>query len=156
MARNRLHEAPPSAHKDAANLTPKALSRREFGKRLEKLMLAKGWRQSDLARAAFGTRMNDKTGYEEARRRDSVSAYIDGRVWPDRKSQQDLANALGVTVDELIPNELMGEIDRDTAPPLRIQEAPGQPGKVWLQINRMIDMDAAIQIAQIVKQADAA
>jgi hypothetical protein len=91
-----------------------------------------------------------------ARRRDSISSYIRGLAWPDRKSQELLAKALGVGAEELVPNSLMNDIDRDTAPPLRIQEAPGQPGKVWLQINRLISMDTAIQVAQLINAEDKA
>ena len=51
------------------DLTPKSLTKQEFGKRLYSLMVERGWQQSDLARAAgIG--------------RDSVSTYMRGHSLP--------------------------------------------------------------------------
>src|SRR3546814_10206285 len=51
-------------------LTPRHLTKQEFGRRLYQLMLAKNWSQADLARRA-------ELG------RDSISTYINGKTFPD-------------------------------------------------------------------------
>jgi transcriptional regulator with XRE-family HTH domain len=128
---------------------PGSANKKQFGRHLEQLMLSKEMNQSDLARAAFGS-IENGDGRTVARRRDSISSYIRGLAWPDRKSQLALAKALGIPTEELVPNSLVNEIDRGTAPPLCIQEILGQPGKAWLQINRIISLETAVKVLQLI------
>src|SRR3546814_10078660 len=74
-------------------LTPRHLTKQEFGRRLYQLMLAKNWSQADLARRA-------ELG------RDSISTYINGKTFPDPLSRKKLADALGVSEIGRAPSEL--------------------------------------------------
>ena len=80
--------------------TPRHLTKQEFGRRIYSLMLKKGMRQSDLARAADLPR-------------DSISVYIRGRSLPTPLSLQKLAGALGVKAEDLLPNHVETAIDAD-------------------------------------------
>ncbi|MGH8561273.1 MAG: helix-turn-helix domain-containing protein, partial [Nevskiales bacterium] len=97
MARNaKTHLPPNSLFPETEEVAPTSLSskqqtRYEFGRRLLNLCLQKGWNQSDLARAS-------ELG------RDAISTYVRGRSFPDPKNLRKLADALGVAMDDLLPN----------------------------------------------------
>jgi len=55
---------------------------------------------SELARRAFGT-IKDDRGYDVARNRDRVGAYLKGTSYPTPANLQKIAGALGVPVAEL-------------------------------------------------------
>src|ERR1043165_6798156 len=65
----------------SSGLTPNHLTKQEFAKRVYNLMLNKGWHQSELARQAGLTR-------------DSISTYINGKVFPTPSKLGKLAKAL--------------------------------------------------------------
>lgn len=77
-----------------------------FGEKVRSLLNALGYSQSELARAS-------------GLRRDAISTYVRGKTWPDPKNLRKLANALGVTPNDLIPG--MSEI-KDL--PIREQDTP--------------------------------
>src|SRR3546814_17801689 len=87
-------------------------------------MLAKNWSQADLARRA-------ELG------RDSISTYINGKTFPDPLSRKKLADALGVSVDELIPNGMETALDQEF-PAVDLKQAVGHPGMAGVRINRGI------------------
>lgn len=74
-----------------------------FRQRLYRLRRDKGWTQSELARRIWGE-TEDARGYKVARNRDRISAYEAGRATPERANLDALAEALGVTVEELAPD----------------------------------------------------
>lgn len=121
--------------------SPKFLTKDEFGRRLYRLMLAKGMRQSDLAR-------------EAGLPRDSVSTYVRGKVFPTPISLQKLAGALGVDEAELLPNHTYQAIEADD-PDFEMKVSPGNTSKAWVRLNRLMSLSAAVKIAEIVN-ADAA
>tara|TARA_B110000046_G_C12996356_1_gene400172 strand:+ start:294 stop:776 length:483 start_codon:yes stop_codon:yes gene_type:complete len=122
------------------NLTPKALTKQEFGKRVYKLMVGKGMTQSELARAAgIG--------------RDSISTYIKGRSIPDPKNLEALATALHVSVNELFPNGKQQAMDNEI-PALDLRMSHSDPNMAWLQINRSLSLEIALKIITIIKDAD--
>jgi transcriptional regulator with XRE-family HTH domain len=121
-------------------LTPKALSKQEFGRRLYKLMLEKNWNQSDLARAAdLG--------------RDSVSTYINAKTFPTPKALKKLADCFGMEPGDLLPNSIMNAMD-DEFPAIELRQAAGHPGKAWLRLNRAISFEAAVRIVAIIDAED--
>src|SRR5438477_11469960 len=79
---------------------PTTAEKQQFARRLLELAQAKGWSQSDLARAAFGS-VVDRQGRTAARRRDSISAYLSGRSFPDPRSLAALCRALAVAPQDL-------------------------------------------------------
>lgn len=155
MARNPRFQLSPSKSDGESDMTPKALSKQEFARRLYQLMRKKNWSQSDLARAAFGT-MKGSEGYTIPRRKDSVSGYLAGRVWPDPKSLEQMAKAFGISVEDLLPNTTMAAIDQGE-PSLEIKQAAGHPDKVWVRVSQLVTLDQAVSIAQILQvKADVA
>lgn len=136
----RLRHASEPSDVGALPLTPDALTRQEFGRRLHKILLERRWNQSELARQA-------------GMKRDSISAYINGKRWPTPASQKAMADALGTSVDELFPNAVMHRID-DEVPSFEMKVAAGHPGQAWVRVNRWMTMSAATKIAEILNVED--
>ena len=141
MARKtRIHLTPDSAP-DVA-LAPKHLTKQEFGKRLYQLMIRKGWHQSELAR-------------QSGLPRDSISVYIRGRSLPTPASLKQLATALGVSGEELLPNHVESAIDEDH-PSIEFKVSPNMPDKAWLRVNRLVSVRAALKIMDILENDNVA
>jgi transcriptional regulator with XRE-family HTH domain len=125
---------------DGGFLTPRALTRQEFGRRLFKLLNERGMNQSDLARQAdMG--------------RDSISTYVNGHTFPTPKNLRAMAEALGVEPHELLPNEIMSAFD-DEHPAIELKQAAGHPGKAWLRVNRMMSFGTAARIVTLIEEDD--
>lgn len=120
-----------------AGLAPKHLTKQEFATRVFRLMQAKGWNQSDLARHA-------------GLPRDAVSVYIRGKSLPTPPNLKALAAAFNIDPTELLPNHIENAIDADT-PSLEIKVSVSAPGMAWLRVNRLVTMGAAIKIADILE-----
>ena len=117
--------------------TAKYLTKQQFAKRLYQLMLGKGWRQSELARRA-------------SLPRDSVSVYIRGKSLPTSRNLQKLAQALGVTTEELLPNYTEHAMDEDH-PAFEMRVSSSRPNKAWLRINRLVSLSTATTIAKLLE-----
>lgn len=115
---------------------PRHLSKDEFGRRLYQLLINKGWRQSDLARASGVLR-------------DSVSSYVRGRSLPSPQNLHKIAEALGVKPEDLLPNYLEGAIE-DDEPSFEMKVSPGDPSTSWVRLNQRLPSDVAAQIAMLV------
>jgi transcriptional regulator with XRE-family HTH domain len=136
MARKtRIHLATDSA--SDVKLAPKHLTKQEFGRRLYNLMLRKGWHQSELAR-------------QSGLPRDSISVYIRGKSLPTPLSLKQLADALGVTTEELLPNHTESAIDEDM-PSIEFKVSPNQPDRAWLRVNRLVSIRAGMEIMSILE-----
>lgn len=121
-------------------LSPKALSKQEFGRRLHHLMLSQSMNQSELARrAGLG--------------RDNISCYVRGLKFPTPMNIRKLADVLGVTTEELLPNAMMHAIDAEH-PAVEIKQAPGHPGISWLRINRRVRSSTAVKILTLIEADD--
>lgn len=123
-------------------LVPRELTRQEFGRRLFQLMTDKDWSQSELGRQA-------DVG------RDAISTYVNGKTFPTPRNLRRLAKALGVSEEELLPNQFKKALE-DEFPALEIKAAAGHPDKAWLRINRAVPFSVAAKIAQIINEADEA
>ena len=121
-------------------LAPKHLSRQEFAKRLYRLMLKRGWNQSELARRADLPR-------------DSVSTYIRAKVMPTPQSAERLARALGVAPEELLPNHVESAIEEDT-PSLEMKVSVNAPHKAWLRVNRLVSLSTAAKVIGLIEAED--
>jgi transcriptional regulator with XRE-family HTH domain len=117
------------------DLRPKHLSKQEFGRRLYRLMAAKGWHQSELARQAGIAR-------------DSVSTYIRGVSLPEPGNLKLLAQALGVEPDDLLPNHVEAAIDNDV-PSLEMKVSSSDARIAWLRVNRLVTTTTAAKIVEI-------
>lgn len=122
-------------------LAPKNLTKQEFGRRLYKLMLAKGWHQSELARQADLPR-------------DSVSVYVRGKSLPTPLSLKKLAEALDVDPLELLPNHVEGAID-EGQPAIEFRISPNAPDVAWLRVNRLVSTTVALKIMEMLNADDA-
>lgn len=119
-------------------LAPRSLTKQEFGRRLHRMILDRGWNQSELARRAdIG--------------RDAVSTYVNGRSFPDPKNLQKICMALGVEPKELLPNSIETKMDREI-PAFEMRQAAGDPSKVWLRINRAVQFSSAAAIVEILRK----
>lgn len=121
-------------------LTPAALTMQEFSRRLYRLMLAKGWTQAELARQSSVSR-------------DGISGYIRGNHMPTHDKANSLADALGVKVDELLPN-FMGDAINDDVPSLELKVSTSDPTRSWLKVNRLVSTEAAGEVITLLN-ADA-
>lgn len=135
MSKNAHFNLEPTGHDEVGEL-----SKIEFGRKLQHLMLQKEWNQSDLAR---------KSGLG----RDAISMYVRGRSFPEPKNLAKLARAFGMTAAELLPNAEIRAIDADQLPMLEIKQAANHPDKVMLRINRMVNMSQAAAIVAILRDA---
>lgn len=118
-------------------LTPKHLTKQEFGKRLYNLMLRKGWHQSELAR-------------QSGLPRDSISVYMRGRSLPTPLSLAALAEALDVKAEDLLPNHIESAIDEDN-PSMELKVSPGAPNQAWIRVNRLVSTSTALKIMQLLE-----
>lgn len=118
-----------------ADLRPKHLTKQEFGRRLYRLMIAKGWNQSELARQAGITR-------------DSVSTYVRGVSLPEPLNLSKLASALGVTTTELLPNAVESAIDEDV-PSLELKISSSNSMLAWLRVNRLVTTSTAMKVVEL-------
>lgn len=139
MAKSVRHAVPPAPPVSTAanDMTPKALTKQEFGRRLYQLMMQRNMSQADLARAA-------RLG------RDSISTYIRGLCFPEPKSLKKLADVFGVEPYQLLPNSIESAIDNEM-PALEIKQAAGHPDKVWLRVNQLVDLRTAAKVFDALK-----
>lgn len=125
------HEAPSTA------LLPKHLTKQEFGKRLYRLMIGKGWTQSELARQA-------------GLPRDSISVYVRGRSLPTPVNAEKLARAFGVSSRDILPNAIESAIDEDE-PSFEMRSSVNAPNVVWLRVNRAVTLATAVKVAELLQ-----
>lgn len=119
----------------ATTKTPNA----EFGRRVQSLMLERNWNQAELARAAgLG--------------RDSISTYIRGKVFPDPKNLKRIADAFGMTPQQMMPSDMTSAIDAEV-PALEMRQSAADPTKVHIRINRTVTVEQASKIFSILNHA---
>ena len=112
--------------------------KKQFSEKLENLLLDKGWNQSELARRA-------------GLKRDAVSTYCRQRSLPDPINLRKLCQALGVKPNDLLPAVAIGRRPANEPPTMMITDAPGQPGKVYVRVNRVVDAKIASEIYRLVE-----
>jgi transcriptional regulator with XRE-family HTH domain len=123
-----------------SDLTPKRISKEEFGRRLYRAMLGKALTESELARRA-----NVLT--------DSVSNYVQGKTLPSHENLLRLAKTLGLKAEELLPNVIEGAI-REDIPSIELKVSSGDPGKSWLKVNRLVRTGTAAKIITLLEADD--
>lgn len=120
----------------STSLTPRALTKEEFGRRLHAEIINRGWNQSEMARRAD-------------LRRDAVSTYVRGTVLPSPTALRKLADALGMEPSDLLPNSAIAAIDSDHSS-LSMKVSSGAPNTAWLHVNRLVTVETAAQVIQMV------
>ena len=119
----------------------------KFSRRLRQAMIDAGLSQSELAAKIWG-RTADNRGYSVAKGRDRISIYLKGMALPDHANIQKLADALGLSVEELAPDMKAQSVERDY-PEIGITKAPGHPDKILLRVNKLVPMEVAAKIFAI-------
>jgi transcriptional regulator with XRE-family HTH domain len=142
MAKSTRTHLPPSNKTQRSGLIPKHLAKDEFARRLYKLMIDKGWRQADLARAA-------------GLARNAISVYLRGASLPNPENTKALAKAFDMDPAVLLPNYTESAIERDN-PELEFRVSPADPKKAWLRINRLVSTSLAIRIMSLIEAEDEA
>lgn len=105
-----------------------AISREEFARRLQLALVEKGWNQSELARAV-------NTG------RHNISVYASAKSYPMPPLLRDMATALGVDPEWLLPGMLPspGQI-----PPVEPEESLKlEPGADKNMAHLKVDMEVS-------------
>lgn len=121
--------------------TPKHFANEAFGRKLYRLMLAKGWNQSETARRA-------------GLARDKISVYVRGKAFPTPANAKALADLFDMRVEELLPDMAEAAIDSDN-PSFEMKVSPGAPNTAWLRVNRLVTMATAVKIAELLNNDDA-
>jgi transcriptional regulator with XRE-family HTH domain len=129
------------------------LEMQDFARRLHELRTAKGWNQSDLARAVWGEQ-TDAKGKTTAKGRDRISEYERGLSSPEPENLQALADALGVGIEDLAPKVTAATVDRED-PALQFTMIAGHPDKVHLVINQLLPLEVAAKIVALISAATA-
>jgi transcriptional regulator with XRE-family HTH domain len=105
-----------------------------FGKHLHRLMVAKGMKQSDLARAVGMARNN-------------ISTYITGKSFPSRDSLEKLALALGISADELLPEHDIRPVRGQVKAEIMMHSLPD--GMAFLSFRRRLPMAIALRVLDL-------
>ena len=120
-------------------------TKRAFAARLRRLMMERGWNQSELARRAqpFTT---GKMG------RSNISVYIRAKSLPSPTHLHALARALEVEMTELEPSIVQqAEEVISERKPFEMSSVPNMPNRVHLRIDETLSFDKALKIVQILK-----
>lgn len=141
MASNRRTHLIDSGATERNPMVRRHLSKQEFGEKLYKLMLSKGWSQSDLAREADLPR-------------DSISRYIRKVSMPEPGNLVKLADVFNMKPEDLLPNYAEVEIELASDAPLEIKVSSADPAMAWIRINRMIKVSALPGILAALEAAE--
>jgi transcriptional regulator with XRE-family HTH domain len=134
-----------SPPRDMPDVAQKEDAKVEFSRRLQRMLMDKGWNQSELARRVQPfLPENVRIG------RDMISNYIRGLHIPRPEQLEGLAKALGVEPTDLVPPY---GIARDRPAPLYSMVSSG-PGTVWLKINQEVSTDTAMEIVRKIHDSD--
>jgi transcriptional regulator with XRE-family HTH domain len=144
MSRNQKRHLPPAAGTTTFEKHSRRLREQEFSRRLKELLLERGWKQSDLARRAFGETFDEATGHTIVFKRDRISNYINGRQFPDDENLTAIAKAFDMTKEELAPGLTAQAVDRSD-PDFCIVGTPGHE-YVLVKMEKLVPVPLAYQI----------
>lgn len=101
---------------------------------------------SEIARRIWGT-TKDRRGYDVARNRDRIGHYLSGNSYPEPDNLAKLAEALGVAIEDIAMPEGDNPGPRSRAGAhsaaaggIHLIPVPDDPGKMRLQIDRIVDL----------------
>lgn len=132
-----------------------------FAARLRDAMNRGGLHPSEVARRVWGT-VKDKRGHNTALNRDRIGHYLNGASYPNPETMVRLAEAVGLTVEELAG---VGETTATSPAPghaaaagasgeLILTSLPAQPTKIRIQVDRVIHWKLAARIQAMLKEAE--
>lgn len=126
---------------DAGPGAPGDAVRRAFAHRLYTLMVAKGWNQSDLARA-LTTEMGKNFG------KDNVSNYVRGVSLPTGPRLLAIAKVFDVAPEELVV--AAGRPSAESKNP-KLDVRFLDDSYAWLKVNRRVSRDLARKIVNLLE-----
>lgn len=107
-----------------------------FGRKLKALLEERGWKQADLAKAS-------------GLRRDSVHNYVNGKNVAGDDHLKKIADAFGVTTDELLPNQAMVESrGAKQSDPRQFETSFLKDGRLFLRFAQPVTMVQAARILE--------
>src|SRR5262249_3516137 len=117
-----------------------------FAKALRDAMADRQMSASDLARAIWGS-ATDPRGYDVARNRDRIGAYLSGPGYPSRETMPKLCEAVGLDIATL-PMPTRSSTPRDFAgtPDVTFTLMTEHPGLCSIYIRKMLPVDVGLQI----------
>lgn len=124
---------------------PRMLGMTPFKTRLYQLRTEKGMSMSDLARAIWGT-VTDGRGYSVPKNKDRISRWEKGEQVPEPQNLALLADALGVTVEELAPDLTAKKMASDDTPAISMTMVQGHADRVHLVVNTLTSLDVASRV----------
>jgi transcriptional regulator with XRE-family HTH domain len=122
--------------------------RGSFASNLRRLRLALNLSQSDLARKIWGD-TTDSRGYTVARNRDRISYYEARKAVPEAHTLGVLAEKLGTTVEELAPDLLAQETDKQRDPEISMAMVKDKADLVHLRVNTLCTLALASKIISL-------
>jgi len=125
----------------------------DFARKLREAMAAQQLSASDVARAIWGS-VPDPRGYEVARNRDRIGAYLAGTGYPSKETLPKLCAAVGLSPDEL-PPPTRSTAAREPAGPadLTFSLLPDHPEICSLYIRKLLPISVGLQILELVNKA---
>ena len=123
-----------------------------FADRLQHFRTEKGWSKSELARQIWGE-IPTKAGRKVAKNRDRISVYEKGKSWPDPHNLKKIANALGVSPEELAPDITVSTVERQN-PEFAMTVASGHSDKCHLKVNKLVPWSIATMVSQLLDYAN--
>ncbi len=135
------------ATSDFSSAVPREVALVEFGRRVQKFMVEKGFTsQADLARKASQFLPEGKSF-----NRDTISKYIKGITLPRAAHLSALAKALDVAEDELVPKQLSKTTTPET---VAVNVSTVDEDTAWLRINQAVPWSTAVKILALLKGED--
>ena len=119
--------------------------RGSFASNLRRLRLALNLSQSDLARKIWGD-TTDSRGYTVARSRDRISYYEAKKAVPEAHTLGVLADTLNTTVEELAPDLIAKETDKQRDPEISMAMVKDRADLVHLRVNTLCTLALASKI----------
>lgn len=123
-----------------------------FARKLTGFMAQKGFSQSDLARAVWGT-VTDTRGRDVARNRDRISHYVRGSQMPESRTLKALAEALGVEVTDLSP-KIGTAGGAQKPPPYSFTVVGGRSDVAMLTVHHLVPTRLAAEIVMMLSKAE--
>jgi transcriptional regulator with XRE-family HTH domain len=124
-----------------------------FARKLHDVLTANNMSQSDLAREVWGT-TRDGRGFEVAKGRDRISAYVNAKAFPEPGTLRMLAKALNMKPEELAPEAVASAVDREN-PAVSITAVAGHFDKVYLRVNQLVPLAVALEVGRLLEAANA-
>lgn len=122
-----------------------------FQRRLHEAINNANISASDLAAKIWG-RTTDPRGYSVAKGRDRISAYLHGKSFPDPKNLKLLADALGMTPEELAPDITAATVEKEN-PEIAMTAIAGHSQRVYLRVNKLVPLPLAARVIQLLSEA---